>query len=302
MALKRWKRIVLLGAMLSGAFTAGAYAQDVLQRVEAYLRPDFNIVINGKLVALEGPTLVYDDKSYLPLKEISKLLGANIIWKGDTQTIFINSLINAEQQASENDQIYEEIKMFNPSSVTLQYLGMEYPMLQTQHQPENGSYSYDTYYRAKDVRRMGVDTSGLKKSKERFTGELFINEKELQRAWKQKPTQIYASGAESYIIAGEVHTKKLETLKTYVKETATLKLPEFTIYQKPIMIEKLDNTENEYEYLFQQSTYLNNATINRFYKARLRVDKGTVDGTFAVNMTDRTDLESEAEKRANEGK
>lgn len=299
MVLKRWKRAVLMGTLLSGAFTAGAYAQDVLQRVEAYLRPDFNIVINGKPVALEDPTLIYNDKSYLPLKELSKLLGANIIWKGDTKTIFINSLIHPEQQATEKNQVYEEIKMYNPSSITLEYLGLEYPMLLTQNQPESGSYSYDTYYRAKDVHRMGVDTSGLKKAKERFTEELYISEKELQKAWAQPPKQVHTGSYDNYVIAGEVHTKKLETLRTYVKDTAVLKLPDFTLYQKPIMIDKRGDSDNEYDYLFQQSSQTKTGTVNRYFKARLRLNKGEVDGTFAVNMTERTDLETEADKRAN---
>ncbi|UUZ95890.1 copper amine oxidase N-terminal domain-containing protein [Paenibacillus sp. P25] len=135
--MKRTKRVLLLTAAISGAFTAGVYAQDVLQRVDAYLRPDFSIVLDGKPVQLSGPALVYDDKSYLPLKELGNLLGASILWKADTKTIYINSRINPEQTPPASEQTYEDIELYNPYSVKVSYLGADYPLLLTYN--NNGS-------------------------------------------------------------------------------------------------------------------------------------------------------------------
>ncbi|WP_284638854.1 stalk domain-containing protein [Paenibacillus silviterrae] len=305
MNVNRRHRVLLMGALLSGAFTAGAYAQDVLQSVQAYLRPDFNVVINGTPVKLERSTLVYEDTSYLPLKEISKLLGANVIWRGDTNTIYINSLLNSEQKPNPNEEIYGEIKLYNPTSVTYRYLGAEYPVMLTNDDPTGGNYSYDLYYRLSDVRRMGIDTSGLKKVRDRITYELFVSEKELAKTWKEQPTQVYSSEG-NYVISGEVHTKKLAMIRDHLKSAASLKVNnELTLVQKPIYVEKRDDSNDEfdyYNYYFQETTqYIGNNnyyTANRYYRGILKLVKGTVEGQYSIFMTDKTDLESEANKRA----
>ncbi|MDQ1913102.1 stalk domain-containing protein [Paenibacillus sp. GD4] len=305
MNVNRRHRVLLMGALLSGAFTAGAYAQEVLQSVQAYLRPDFNVVINGTPVKLERSTLVYEDTSYLPLKEISKLLGANVIWRGDTNTIYINSLLNSEQKPNPNEEIYGEIKLYNPTSVTYRYLGAEYPVMLTNDDPTGGNYSYDLYYRLSDVRRMGIDTSGLKKVRDRITYELFVSEKELAKAWKEQPTQVYSSEG-NYVISGEVHTKKLAMIRDHLKSAASLKVNnELTLVQKPIYVEKRDDSNDEfdyYNYYFQETTqYIGNNnyyTANRYYRGILKLVKGTVEGQYSIFLTDKTDLESEANKRA----
>ena len=70
-------------------FGAGVYAQDVLQRVDAYLRNDYKVVVNGQAVQLNNPPLIYNNSSYLPVKELGGYLGAVVNWQESTKTIYL---------------------------------------------------------------------------------------------------------------------------------------------------------------------------------------------------------------------
>ncbi|MCS7459388.1 copper amine oxidase N-terminal domain-containing protein [Paenibacillus doosanensis] len=298
--MKRWKRVLIMGAVLGGTFTAGVYAEDVLQRVEAYLRPDFSIVLDGKAIQLEGPTLVYQDKSYLPLKELGNMLGVNILWKGDNKTIYINSRINPEQPAEDANTTYEEFTLRSPSSQMVTYLGADYPLL-TVYAAEG---STGPYYRLSDIRRMGIDTEGLKKSKEKLTGELYVSDGEARKRWGKGVTPS-RTNRDNYVIAGELNSDKTAKLKDYVKSTASFKIKDFSYTTRPIMIEKIDG-ENRYEYLVYQTMYGRgngySITQSHYFRAILRLDtSGFGDNlTYTVNVESRTDLNDELEKKENQ--
>ncbi|MBE1447012.1 stalk domain-containing protein [Paenibacillus sp. OAS669] len=297
--MKQWKRVLIMGAVLGGTFTAGVYAEDILQRVEAYLRPDFNIVVDGKPVKLEGPTLVYQDKSYLPLKELGNMLGANILWKSDNKTIYINSRINSEQPTEDKDATYEEFTLRSPASQWVTYLGADYPLLTVYSDKGSG-----VYYRLSDLKRMGIDTEGLKKNREKLTGVLYVSDAEARKRWRQAPS-VSRQNKENYIIANEVNTEKLAKLKEYVKSTANFTIKDYYYSTKPIMIEKIDG-EDRYEYLVYQtmSGRGNGFNINQshYFRAILRLDKqGFGDNlTYSVNVETRTDLNDELDRKINQ--
>jgi hypothetical protein len=286
-------RITLLSTLFATAFTAGVYAEDVLKKVDAYLRPDFNIVLDGKPVKLEGAPLIYDGSSYLPLKELGNLLGANILWKGETKTIYINSRINPEQAPPDPDAASEEIRMTNPYSAMYTYLGADYPVLITY----GGDQNRNIYWRLSDVRKMGIDTSGLPLAKERYTQQLYVSEQELKKKWRQTPRRA-SSQRENYIIAGEVNAKKIEAIRNYIKNSTSLKTNDITFYMTPIIVEAMPE-ENYYEYLFWQNAYLPNGktTGNRLFKALIKLSKDINEDYYTVNTYNQTDLKDEAYRR-----
>ncbi|ULL17470.1 copper amine oxidase N-terminal domain-containing protein [Paenibacillus sp. H1-7] len=300
--MKRWKRVLILGALMGGTFTAGVFAEDILQKVEAYLRPDFNIVLDGKPVALENPPLIYNDKSYLPLKELANMLGANIIWKGDNKTIYINSRINPEQPAEDKEAIYEEFTLRSPQSQMVTYLGVEYPLLTVY--AEGGTSG--VFYRLSDLRRMGVDTEGLKKSREKLTGVLYVSDSEAKKRWTKAPAPS-RTNRDGYVIADEPNSDKIEQLKDYVKRTASYKIKDFNYNTKPIMIEKIPGMEGEdrYSYLFYQSLYGRgnggSITQSHYFMGTIRLERtGFGDSiTYTVNVIERVDLNEELEKKEN---
>ncbi|WP_281887935.1 stalk domain-containing protein [Paenibacillus sp. YYML68] len=295
--MKRTHRVLLLAGLISGAFTAGVYAENVLQRVDAYLRPDFNIVVDGKPVTLESAPLVYQDKSYLPLAELSKRLGASIYWKGESKTIYINSRINDEQQQEDGSQTFELLELTNPQSTIVEYLGAKYPVLLTYNSKASGSHGL--YYREKDVRRMGIDTNGLAKAKDRLTEETFVPEKELQQRWRQRPTQTYASGYEAYVIADEPHPEKLSMLRSHIKGMATRKFQDVEYTTKPIMVEKLKDKTDAYRFLYYETVRIQNQVpVSKYVEAEVKLTQDPLKPDhYTVNITSTKDLNYEADRR-----
>jgi len=298
--MNRWKRVLILGGLMGSTFAAGVYAQDILQKVEAYLRPDFKVVLDGKEIALESPTLVYDDKSYLPLKELGNMLGANIIWRGDSKTIFINSRVNPEQPAEDKNTTYEEFMLRSPSSQFVTYLGVDYPLLTVYAEGGNSG----TFYRLTDLRRMGIDTEGLKKSREKLTGELYVSDSEAKKRWTRPPVPS-RTNRDGYIIAGELNTDKTNKLKDYVKATISFKVKDYNYTTRPIMIEKIDGEEDRYRFLLYQtvSGRGNGFSFNdsNYYMATLRLSKdGYGDNlTYTVNVMEQVNLNEELKRKEN---
>jgi hypothetical protein len=300
--MKQWKRVLTLGALLGGTFTAGVYAEDVLQRVEAFLRPDFKIVLNGNPVQLSGPTLIYDGSSYLPLKELGNMLGANVIFKDAEKTIYINSRINPEQTIEDNAGT-DEFKFRNPLSIMVNYLGAQYPVLTAN--AEGTTNNSLVYYRLSDLRRMGIDTSAMKKSKEKLSEELYVTDSELKLFLKQLPTPVNTYSRDRYVITGEVNTKKIEAIQTHLRmmmnsqneDNRDKDIKDFRYTTKPVIVDKME-TENMYDYLFYQTLYLEKATISRYVRTKLILTKneGESEG-YTINSYGWTDLTNQLDVR-----
>ena len=67
------------------------YAQDALTSVTAWIRNDYRIEYNGEEQTLpEGyDILVYQDRTYLPLRYIGGMVGAEVEWDSETHTASI---------------------------------------------------------------------------------------------------------------------------------------------------------------------------------------------------------------------
>lgn len=75
-----------------GIATCGAvFADEGLQKVEAYLRPTLPITLNGQAVTLESSPVVYDGSTYLKLRDIAKLTGLQVNWNDATQTVELSN-------------------------------------------------------------------------------------------------------------------------------------------------------------------------------------------------------------------
>lgn len=73
------KKIVIAfvaGVLFATAGTAAATA--VIERVTASVRTDYSVELDGQKVALKNAPLAYNGSSYLPVKEISELLGKEV--------------------------------------------------------------------------------------------------------------------------------------------------------------------------------------------------------------------------------
>ena len=87
------KRYLLLGAVAGLLLSLGVqtYAQDALTSIAAWIRNDYRIEYNGEEQTLpEGyDILVYQDRTYLPLRYIGEMVGAEVEWDSETHTASI---------------------------------------------------------------------------------------------------------------------------------------------------------------------------------------------------------------------
>ncbi|UKS30104.1 copper amine oxidase N-terminal domain-containing protein [Paenibacillus sp. HWE-109] len=276
MRMTKWTKVAVLGTVMGTCFTAGVYAQDVLQRVDAYLRSDFNVVVDGRKVQLANPPLIYNNASYLPVKELGGFLGANVNWQDSTKTIYINPRINQQQPTEGNETNYTEIVLQSPYPQYLDYLGGTYPVLTIM--------SDQIYYRLKDIEQMGVPTAGLRKAKEKYTQEIYVSDEEMKKSWKEVPPPSYQYN-DPIVITGEKDPLKLKTLREYVQSFRYYEVNKVSYYSTPIIIDALPEL-NTYSYLLNENRH--------FYRTTLKLTQtngNNNDPFYVVGSYSKEDIE-----------
>ena len=89
---RRAAMLALCASLLLGTLALGASAASV-QKVTAYLRPDYTILIDGisrefyNVSGTEVHPLVYSGSTYLPVRAIGELMGKNVDWNQSTKTV-----------------------------------------------------------------------------------------------------------------------------------------------------------------------------------------------------------------------
>ncbi|GGI43137.1 hypothetical protein GCM10008018_00550 [Paenibacillus marchantiophytorum] len=276
MRMTKWTKVAVLGTVMGTCFTAGVYAQDVLQRVDAYLRSDFNVVVDGRKVQLANPPLIYNNASYLPVKELGGFLGANVNWQDSTKTIYINPRINPQQPTEGNETNYTEIVLQYPYPQYLDYRGGTYPVLV--------NTTDQAYYRLQDLNRMGVKTDGLRKAKEKYTQDIYVSEEELKKIWAETPQISYLVN-EPIVITGEQDPLKLKTIREYVQSFRYYEINKKPYMTSPIIIDALPEL-NTYSYLLTENGH--------FYRTTLKLSQTNGNNntpSYVVGSSSKEDIE-----------
>lgn len=113
---------LMLGMMLGSATVAFA-ANDLIGTKITAVFASFNIVINGESKELETAPLVYNGTSYLPVKEISNLVGYDVTYKADSRTIELNEANSNTNKVDEKDAI--KVNSTATEWISLKDLGLQ---------------------------------------------------------------------------------------------------------------------------------------------------------------------------------
>jgi len=91
--MKKSIRPFVIGAIVGSLLTASSavFADDGIQAIKALLNKNTKISVNGKSVILANPTLTYEGKTYVYLKDIGKLVGASVDWNNKLKSIEIKT-------------------------------------------------------------------------------------------------------------------------------------------------------------------------------------------------------------------
>jgi hypothetical protein len=72
--------------------TGSAYANtNTIEKIQAYLNYDVNVVYNSKNVALSNPPITYNGKTYLPLTDVGKLTNTSVKWNQKERSVEMTS-------------------------------------------------------------------------------------------------------------------------------------------------------------------------------------------------------------------
>ncbi|MBQ2663864.1 MAG: copper amine oxidase N-terminal domain-containing protein [Clostridia bacterium] len=106
---KKSKNMFLMGAIaaITAATTMTAYAEPAEVTINAYFN-NYNIIINGtdkSKTPEDSRPFIYNERTYVPLRYIGESLGKEVIWDGDTSTIYINDQDTDDENT--NSESYE---------------------------------------------------------------------------------------------------------------------------------------------------------------------------------------------------
>lgn len=298
------KKVLGLFVVFSAFFTAGVYADDGLQKVEAFLRPDFKVVVNHQTVTLEDPPLIYNGNSYLPVRELGELVGAGIEWQESNKSILIENrsasgptggtttdagsqngstggAIGTDSQggstgapAVDQSKIPDNILLGTLIRYNITYMDKQYPVLGNQ-------FRGSLYLLASDVQQMGINLFGLKLSQDKITKDMYVQVDELEGRWAKTPSRMDL--LDGPVIIGEKNPDKIKLLSSLFNYNyvAGSKVATMTVYHVKAL-----SAPNEYEFLCGYSNHL-------FIGYQVRLLQNS-DGTWTYSTTGTLNLDNSA--------
>ncbi|TNJ67136.1 hypothetical protein FE784_06205 [Paenibacillus hemerocallicola] len=265
------KKTILLTIAMGIVFTGGVYAKDTLEKVEAYLRPDFKVEVNGKSVKDATP-LIYEGNSYLPFRSIGELLGAVVSWDEDKKIIKLAMPVQS-QPGTDNPatggntgtsagtgtgitgtgttgtgtagtgtgsgavinppkvEVPEQITLDTPIRYNFVHENKTYPTLAN-------LYKGTVYLRWKDIKEIPINVGTPQLTKEKLTEEQYVHIDLVKPYWNEQ----VKGDLRAYAIiegGGTISEEKLKALNDY-----------FGTYETGLTIKPLEG-ENEYAVLAQ---------------------------------------------------
>ncbi len=93
MKMKKKLTLILAGVIAVSSFAVGAMSKSIVEKIEAELRGDFTVYVDGKKQTfrdVEGKIvdpILYEGTTYLPVRAIGELMGKTVYWYQDEKKI-----------------------------------------------------------------------------------------------------------------------------------------------------------------------------------------------------------------------
>lgn len=270
--------------LLIGFVSGAAVAASNIEKVEAFLRRDFTVYVDGKKADV-GPVLVYNNSSYLPLAKIGEIMGADVVWNAKNQGIYVTPRYYAQPDPARSPDI-ASITMTSVQGYKVTYLGKEAPVLSV----TTSDYTMGNYYRVSDIKNLNINLTGLQLAQETRTKELYVSEKELAKVWVERPTFTYPYDK---LIVGDIEKEQLDILEQYIKDLPEMykamkmkdpRFPEMDYYAVPYIYVIDALPDNEFNILgIENSNFkrywikLKKNALDKWYRAEEKItDLGSV--------------------------
>jgi len=96
--MKKFIAGLIVGLLFTNTF---AFAGDSISAAFA----KFNFVINGQAKTVDTQPIVYNGTSYLPVRELSTMLGYDVDYKADTRTIELKTASQIAPSSNQNNSV-----------------------------------------------------------------------------------------------------------------------------------------------------------------------------------------------------
>ncbi len=120
--MKKKLAVLLAGVVAVSSFAMGVMSKNIVKKIEAEIRGDFTIYVDGKKQTFRDVTgkivepVLYEGTTYLPVRAIGELMGKTVIWDEAKKRIDLNEeatdtlvtdadvIINAGEDAKKPDK------------------------------------------------------------------------------------------------------------------------------------------------------------------------------------------------------
>lgn len=120
MNMKKRLAIVLTVVALISSFTVGVMSQGLIEKIEAEIRGDFTVVIDGKKQTFRDANgnvvepILYNGTTYLPIRAIGEIMGKTVYWYQDEKRIELVENTGEETLVTDADVIVDAADKTKP--------------------------------------------------------------------------------------------------------------------------------------------------------------------------------------------
>lgn len=120
MNMKKRLAIVLTAVALVSSFTIGVMSQGLIEKIEAEIRGDFTVVIDGKKQTFRDANgnvvepILYNGTTYLPIRAIGEIMGKTVYWYQDEKKIELVEPSGEETLVTDADVIVDAADKTKP--------------------------------------------------------------------------------------------------------------------------------------------------------------------------------------------
>ena len=118
--MKKRLAIVLTVVALISSFTVGVMSQGLIEKIEAEIRGDFTVVIDGKKQTFRDANgnvvepILYNGTTYLPIRAIGEIMGKTVYWYQDEKRIELVENTGEETLVTDADVIVDAADKTKP--------------------------------------------------------------------------------------------------------------------------------------------------------------------------------------------
>lgn len=169
------KKVGILTAVIACAvcFAVGVSAAGVVRLIQAELRPDFEIVIDGKTQSFKTADgevvypILYDGTTYLPVRAIGEMMGKTVYWYQDEKRIELKDSIVTDadvivtdgKEASKTDKntsaVSGSVTLDEAKALALEKASLsenEVTFTEAKREKDDGAEKYEIEFRSGNVK------------------------------------------------------------------------------------------------------------------------------------------------------